>query len=105
MSSKLNIKIGDDEFFHPFPARMDSSSSWKFFRKLGVDYKSPHDVYCLRCCKKLKSKLGEPIKYSFYTLKWNSGYTTSHLMKHLHAADLKSDEDLSTFHTTANEDK
>ena len=23
MSSKLNIKIGDDEFFHPFPARME----------------------------------------------------------------------------------
>ena len=23
MSSKLNIKIGDDEFFHPFPARTE----------------------------------------------------------------------------------
>ena len=39
---------------------------------------------------------GEPIKYSFYTLKWNFGYATSHLMKdvrQLHAADLESDEE------------
>ena len=65
-----------------------------FFRcRLDVDYKSLQDVYCLRCCKKLKSKPGEEIKYSFYTLKWQQGYATSHLMKHVnqsHAGDMKS---------------
>ena len=59
-----------------------------------ITYKSPQDVYCLRCCKKLKSKPEEPIKYSFYTLKWHHGYATSHLMKHInqyHAADIPAD--------------
>ena len=85
MRTKSNIKIDDAEYCHPFPSRMDSSQCSNFFRcKLGVDYKSANDVYCLRCCKKLKSKSGEPIKYSFHTLKWHSGYATSHLMKHVH---------------------
>lgn len=84
MRTKSNIKIGDAEYCHPFPSRMDSSQCWNFFRcKLGVDYKSANDVYCLRCCKKLKSKSGEPIKYSFHTLKWHNGYATSHLMKNV----------------------
>jgi len=59
MRMKSNIKIGDAAYCHPFPSRMDSSQCWNFFRcKLGVDYKSANDVYCLRCCKKLKSKSG-----------------------------------------------
>ena len=66
MWNKSNIKIGDAEYFHQFSARIGASQCWNFFRcKVGVDYKSAQDVYCLRCCKKLKSKPGEPIKYSF----------------------------------------
>ena len=69
MCDKSNIKIGDAEYFHPFSARIGSSQCWNFFRcKVGVDYKSAQDVYCLRCCKKMKSKPEEPIKYSFHTL-------------------------------------
>ena len=38
-----------------------------------------------------KSKPEEQINYSFHTLKWQQGYATSHLMKHVnqhHEADL-----------------
>ena len=77
MINKSNVKIGDVQYYHPFPSRKDSSQCWNFFRcRLDVDYKSLQDVYCLRCCKKLKSKPGEEIKYSFYTLKWQQGYAT-----------------------------
>jgi hypothetical protein len=70
MCNKSNIKIGDAEYFHPFSARIGSSQCWNFFRcKVGVDYKSAQDVYCLRCCKKMKSKPEEPIQNSFHTLK------------------------------------
>jgi hypothetical protein len=97
MINKSNVKIGDVQYYHPFPSRNDSSQCWNFFRcRLDVDYKSLQDVYCLRCCKKLKSKPGEEIKYSFYTLKWQQGYATSHLMKHVnqsHAGDMKSQAD------------
>ena len=97
MSSKSNVKIGDVEYYHPFPSRKESSQCWNFFRcRLEVDYKSLQDVYCLRCCKKMKSKPGEKINYSFYTLKWQQGYSTSHLMKHIkkrHAADLMCDKE------------
>jgi len=96
MCDKSNIKIGNAEYFHPFSARIGSSQCWNFFRcKVGLDYKSAQDVYCLRCCKKLKSKPEEPIKYSFHTLKWNHGYATSHLMKHInqhHGADITADQ-------------
>ena len=97
MKIKLNVKIGDAEYYHPFPTRTDCSPCWNFFRcKLHVDYKSSQDVYCLRCCKKMKSKPGEPIKYSFLTLKLNFRHGTTHLMKYInqhHAADLKSDQE------------
>jgi hypothetical protein len=94
MIKKSNVNIGDFQYYHPFPSRKDASQCWNFFRcRLDVDYKSLQDVYCLGCCKKLKSKPGEEIKYSFYTLKWQQGYATSHLMKHVnqsHAGDMKS---------------
>ena len=44
----------------------------------------------------MKSKPGEKKIYSFYTLKWQQGYSTSHLMKHInqrHAADLMYDKE------------
>ena len=69
MINKSNVKIGDVQYYHPFPSRKDSSQCWIFSRcRLDVDYTSLQDVYCLRCCKKLKLKPGEEIKYSFYTL-------------------------------------
>jgi len=97
MRSKSNIKIGEAQYYHPFRARQsESSQCWNFFRcKLNVDYRSLQDVYCLRCCSKRKSKPGEPPTYSFYKLKWNHGYATTHLVKHVnqkHADDLVSDQ-------------
>ncbi len=71
----------------------DSMLNAKHFICL-TNNKSETDVYCLRCCKKLKSKAGEQMNYSFHILKWQLGYSKLHLMKHVHqrhAADLMYD--------------
>ncbi len=73
--NKSNIKIGDAAYFHDsmisisFLLKLIQHNIGIFFQcKLDVDYKLAQNVYCLRCCKKLKSNPGKPIKYSFHTL-------------------------------------